>query len=166
LSAGEIIVETKAVKGSDVPRASVTAVVDAAPAEIWAIVSDCNTYSKNMIRIESAKELSREGNQVVCEVTADMPFPLSNLTAQTRAKHTVGPPVWSREWTLIKGDYTSNEGSWRIQAFDLEGTRSLVVYSVHAVPDMMVPDSLIKKAQRDTLPDLIKNLRKKVGKKK
>lgn len=162
LTSGEIIVDTFPVKGSDVPKAKVTAVVDAPPAAIWAIISDCNTYEKNMIRVAQAKELSRDGNTVVCEVTADMPFPLSNLTAKTRAKHTVGPPIWSREWSLIEGDYTSNEGNWTIQAFDLEGTKSLVMYSVHAVPDMMVPDSLIKKAQRDTLPDLIKNLRKKV----
>ncbi|MEZ4459946.1 MAG: SRPBCC family protein [bacterium] len=164
LAAGEIIVETKAVKNSDIPQAIVTAVIDAPPANVWAIISDCNHYEKNMIRVAEAKELSRKGDEVVCEVTTDMPFPLSNLTAQTRAKHTVGPPVWSREWKLIKGDYKSNEGGWRIQSFDLEGTKSLVVYTVHAVPDMMVPDSLIKKAQRDTLPDLMKNLRKKVKK--
>lgn len=164
LAAGEVIVETQTVKGSDIPKAIVTGVVDAPPAAVWAIISDCNHYEKNMIRVADAKEVSRSGDEVVCEVTTDMPFPLSNLTARTRAKHTVGPPVWSREWQLIEGDYTSNVGSWRIQAFNLEGTRSLVVYTVHAVPDMFVPDSLIRKAQKDTLPDLIKHLRSKLEK--
>lgn len=164
LTAGEIIVETKSVKGSDVPEAIVTAVVDAPPGDVWAIISDCSKYKKNMIRVAEAREISRKGNDVTCEVTTDMPFPFSNLRAKTLAKHTVGPPVWSREWNLIEGDYDSNHGGWRIQAFDLEGTKSLVVYNVHAVPDMMVPDSLIKKAQRDTLPDLMRHLRKKLKK--
>ncbi len=164
LTAGEIIVETKNVKGSDIPQAIVTAVIDAPPADVWALISDCSKYKTNMIRVVEAREISRKGNDVTCEVTTGMPFPFSNLRAKTLAKHTVGPPVWSREWNLIEGDFVSNTGGWRIQAFDLEGTKSLVVYTVHAVPDMMVPDSLIRKAQRDTLPDLMKHLRKKVKK--
>jgi len=162
LSKGEVIVETTKVAGSSIPEATVTAVVDAPPAKIWKIIEDCNKYPTTMIRIKEAKELSRSGSEIVCEVTAAMPWPISDLTAKTLAKHTVGPPVWSREWSLIEGDYETNKGSWRIQSFDLENTRSLVVYKVHAVPKISVPDGLIRKAQRDSLPDLMKNLRKKV----
>lgn len=163
LSKGEIIVEASKVAGSDIPETKVTAVIDAPPGEIWKLVEQCNNYPKNMIRIKKAKELSRSGNQVKCQVTAEIPWPFSDLTAITMAKHTVGPPVWKREWDLVEGDYKSNKGSWRIQSFDLENTRSLVVYQVHAVPNMSVPDSLVKKAQRETMPDLIKHVRKRVA---
>lgn len=164
LSKGEIIVETKAVKGSDIPEATVTAVIDAPPSKVWDLISECKNYKKTMIRVAKAQEISRNGKEVVCQVTTAMPWPISDLTAKTKATHKVGPPVWSREWQLIEGDFESNVGSWRIQSFDIENTRSLVVYKVHAVPDLSVPDALIKKAQKDTLPDLIKHIRKQVSK--
>lgn len=162
LDKGEIIVNTVDVEGSSIPEATLMAVIDAAPEKVWELVGNCNEYEKNMIRVLKAEELSRSGDTVICMVTTDMPWPLANLTAVTRAKHTVGPPVWSRSWSFIKGDFKSNRGSWRVQAFDPQKKRSLVVYKVHAVPDMMVPDGLIRKAQRDTLPNLIKHLRKKL----
>ncbi len=161
LDSGEIIVKTKKVKGSDVPQATVMGVVNAPPEKIWDVIGKCDNYEETMIRVLEAKELKRKGDTVICQVTTDMPWPLSNLTAVTRAHHTVGPPVWSRTWALIQGDFESNRGSWRIQAFNpVEKDRSLVVYKVHAVPDIMVPDGLITKAQKDTLPNLIKHLRK------
>lgn len=161
LDGGEVIVKTKKVAGSDVPEATVMGVVNAPPAKVWEIIGKCDDYEETMIRVLEARELERKGDTVICQVTTDMPWPLANLTAVTRAHHTVGPPVWSRTWKLIQGDFISNRGSWRIQAFDpVEKKRSLVVYKVHAVPDMMVPDGLITKAQRDTLPNLIKHLRK------
>ena len=162
LDKGEIIVETKDVKGSDIPEATVTAVIDAPPDKVWEIIGNCTDYTETMIRVLESKEIRRKGDQVTCEVTTDMPWPLANLTALTQAKHVVGPPVWSRTWVLIKGDFESNKGSWRLQSFDATNKRTLVVYKLHAVPDMMVPDGLIKKAQRDTLPKLIKHLRKKL----
>ncbi len=166
LDKGEIVVELKDIKGSDIPEATVTAVIDAAPEEVWKIVGDCSRYTKTMIRVLESKQIRKKGDQITCQVTTDMPWPLSNLTALTQAKHVVGPPVWSRTWVLIKGDFESNRGSWRIQNFDSSGQRSLVIYKVHAVPDMMVPDGLITKAQRETLPKLIKHLRKSLTKKK
>ena len=166
LDKGEIVVKVKDVKGSDIPEATVTAVIDAPPQDVWNIVGDCSRYTKTMIRVLESEQIKKKGDQVTCKVTTDMPWPLSNLTALTQAKHVVGPPVWSRTWVLIKGDFESNRGSWRIQNFDSAGQRSLVVYKIHAVPDMLVPDGLITKAQRDTLPKLIEHLRKSLKKKK
>ena len=164
LSKGEVIVETAEVVGSSIPEATVTAVIDVPPSDVWRIIEKCNDYPKNMVSIRKAVELSRAGSVVVCEVTTAMPWPISDLTAKTRAKHTVGPPVWSREWNLIEGDYESNEGSWRIQSFNLENTRSLVVYRLHAVPKLSLPDVLIKYAQRQVLPDLMEHIRERVKK--
>src|SRR5262249_28891574 len=69
-------------------------VVDAPPAAVWAIVSKCADYVKNMPSIAASRELSREGDEhsaftTVCEVTADVPFPFSDLTSVTRAKLTI-----------------------------------------------------------------------------
>ena len=158
LAAGEIIVSTRDV-GAQLPEATVQAVVDAPPAAVWKIIDDCANYKRNMPRIAESKQLSRNGNVAICEVTVDMPMPLSNLTSVTEATATVGPPMWKRAWKFIRGTYKRNEGSWTLSAFDPEGKRTRVVYKVLAVPDMSVPNFMIRRAQEGAFPDLLKRLR-------
>ena len=105
---------------SDVPFNVVEGVVNAPPEDVWAVVSKCNNYAKTMPRILKSKELSREGDEATtwkakCEVTADLPFPLSDLTGITIATHKVeAGGKYSREWTLLSGDYDINHGAWII----------------------------------------------------
>lgn len=159
LAGGEILVTTEDVSGSEVPRITVVGVVNAAPERIWAIVSDCNTYKQNLPRIDSARLLRREGSNYYCEVTVDLPFPMSNLTAQTRATHTVGPPEWKREWTLLSGDYQRNDGAWILRPFQGDSSRTLVTYIVHAEPNNRVPNAVRRRAQESSMPGVIERLR-------
>src|SRR5205823_4467726 len=114
--------------GSDVPYSAVEASIDARPAEVWEILSHCANYSKTMPRIARSAELWREGDEskewtAKCTVTAAIPFPFSNLTGITLARHTVIPGVkYVREWSLVSGDYDFNNGSWTVVAID-EGRR-------------------------------------------
>lgn len=66
----------------------------------------------------------------------------------------------TRKWTLIKGDFRVNTGSWVVESFNESGTRSLVTYTVHAEPTTSVPDWVKKKARDSSMPKLIKRLRK------
>ena len=163
LSAGEIIVSAQKVPGSDQPRATVMGVVDAPPAAIWKIVSECQNYKRTMLRVSDAVLVHKKGKVHRCKVTVDLPFPLSSLTATTDAVHTVVPgKKWDRSWTLVSGDYKKNSGSWTLAPFDATGSRTLVVYKVHAIPNLAIPDGIRRAAQRKTLPNLIENLRKQV----
>src|SRR5262245_49698304 len=88
------------------PTYCAEAVVNAPPARVWALVSKCADYVKNMPSIAASKELSREGDEhtkftTVCEVVADVPFPFSDLTSVSRATLTVDAPSgsYTREWT-------------------------------------------------------------------
>ncbi len=159
LSRGEIIITSRAIAGSDLPEVTVQAVVDTSPAKMWKIIDDCTHYKQNMQRVANSKELSRKGNVVVCEVEIELPFPLSNLTGVTEATHVVGPPTWSRTWKLIRGDYEKNTGSWTLSAFDAEGKRTRATYKIHVIPKSNVPNALLRKAQRESLPKLIEHLR-------
>ncbi len=164
LGKGEIGVEAIDVKNSKMPKIVVKGVVDAPPAKVWEIVSDCTKYKQRMTRIKSAKLVKKTGDTYVCDVTVELPFPLSNLRATTNAKHVNGPPTWSRSWTLIEGDYEQNDGSWVLQEFAGDPNRTFVVYTVHAVPNTAVPDWLRKRAQESSMPDVIKRLRTEVKK--
>ncbi len=164
LAKGEILVTLRAVKGADIPAATVRAVVDASPAKVWAVVQDCSRYTKTMMRVKESKEVSRKGNIVHCQVLVDMPWPLSDLGALTRAVHTVrAGKYYQRKWDLVKGDYKINKGSWTVTPYDTTGNRSMVVYQAHAVPNISVPKWIQKAAAKRTFPNLLKHLRKQVA---
>jgi len=159
LAAGEVLIQTRAVAGSDIPEATVEAVADAPPAAVWRIIDDCANYKRTMPRISESRLLSRTGNISVCEVTVDMPMPTSDLTSVNEATATIGPPLWRRAWRLLRGDYKRNGGSWTLSAFDAAGTRTRIVYKVHAEPNTSVPAFIIRKAQQRALPELIERVR-------
>lgn len=165
LSKGKISVRTVAVRGSDAPRAIVTGVVNAPPEKVWKVLKDCNGYKKTFGRLTESRLIKQSGNKFTCKVVVDMPFPLGDLSGVTRATHKVDPgKEWSRTWTLVKGDYTRNDGSWTVRPFGENGTRSWVQYQVHAEPKIPIPGWIRNEAQKSTLPDMIKNLRKAVRK--
>ena len=169
LAADDIRTWTEAVPGSSAPFLVAEGVVDAAPAAVWAIVANCADYVKNLPSIVASKELSREGDEhskatTVCEVVFDAPFPFSDLTSVSRATLTADEKSgrYSREWTLIRGDYEVNEGSWQLVPVD-GGAKTKVTYRIHAKPKLPVPDSLIARTQMSTLPQVIERLRERTA---
>jgi ribosome-associated toxin RatA of RatAB toxin-antitoxin module len=163
LERGEVLVKVQEVKGSEAPRAIVTAIIDAPPEDVWRLVSDCKRYSKIFDRIKRSKLLEQKGSEYVCEVEVELPFPFSNLVGVTRAIHTVeAGKEWRRAWTLVRGDYHTNTGSWVLKPHGADGKKTLAVYTVHADPKNAVPDWLRNKAQKSTLPDMMKRLRVEV----
>ena len=157
---GHISVKSYEVKGSDAPKIVVKAVINAPIEKVWDVVSDCRHYKQRFDRIESSRLVKTQGNQHFCEVEIDMPFPLSNLKATTKAIHTESPDAKARRWTLVKGDYKTNTGSWELTKFRGGAQRTFAVYTIHADPNTSVPDWVRTKAQKSALPDMIKRLQK------
>ena len=155
------------VAGSDVPWSAVEALIDAPADVVWELVSNCDNYEATMPSIANAKELSRKGDvnssfETVCEVTADLPFPLPDLTSVSRANHKVTPGAsYVRSWTMLRGDYDYNEGSWSIAA--VNPRQSKATYKLRVRPKMPVPDSMLGTFQAGTMPKIIKGLRVKAA---
>ncbi len=156
---------TETENGNDAPSYFAEGIVNAPPSAVWDLVSHCTDYVRNMPRIAASKELSRSGDEsseftAVCEVTADVPFPFSDLTSVSRATMTVDAQNGSymRVWELIRGDYEVNEGSWRLVAVE-GGAKTKVTYRIHAKPKLPLPKSLIESSQRTALPQVIQRLR-------
>jgi len=166
LRASDIKITVEPVAGSETPFAVAEAVVDAQPEVVWEIVSRCNDYAKNMVKIAASKELERKGDEsssftTLCEVTADLPFPLSDLVSVSRAVNTVVPgKSYQRKWTIVRGDYEINEGAWILKAID-DGQKTLVTYRLRAKPNIPLPASMLANFTRDTLPTVMKNLQAK-----
>lgn len=159
LDGGEILVYPGAAESELVLKA----VINAPPRRVWELVSRCDRYSQTMARVKAARMISRKGPEVICEVTVDMPIPFSDLTAVTRAIHEERGGRFARRWQLLRGDYKVNRGSWELAPFAGNAQRTLVVYHVHAVPNVSVPRWIRDAAQRRSLPDMIKKLRKLAG---
>ena len=164
LDGGEVLLFTHDVDGQSIPKVNVYGVVDAPPEDIWAIISDCDKYVGVLPRVDKAKIVSRSGSTVTCDVTLGLPFPISDLRAVTEAEHTTGPPSWKREWTLVEGDYEVNEGHWTLTRFQGDESRTLVVYSLNAVPKNRVPNRVQRRAQEGSMQDIIKSLREHTAK--
>jgi ribosome-associated toxin RatA of RatAB toxin-antitoxin module len=156
-------VRTTAVKGSDMPRITAKAVLSVPPEKVWKLISDCSKYKGRMARVVAARLVKKEGNKHTCEVTVEMPFPFSNLTATTEATHEETAEGMSRRWKLVKGDYKRNEGSWEIKSAD-GGKKSEVTYTLHVEPNITLPNSIIEAAQKKSIPDLFVRLEQEAAK--
>lgn len=156
-------VRTTAVKGSDMPRITAKAVLSQPPEKVWKVVSDCAKYKGRMARVVSARLVKKEGNKHTCEVTVEMPFPFSNLTAVTEATHEESAEKLTRRWKLVKGDYKRNTGSWEIKPVD-GGKKSEVTYTLHVEPNISLPNAIIEAAQKKALPDMFVKLEQEAAK--
>jgi ribosome-associated toxin RatA of RatAB toxin-antitoxin module len=163
LDSGEVLINTRKVDGHDVPETTMHVVVEAPPQDVWNLIKNCAHYKRTMPRIADSKRVSVKGNIITCQVTADMPFPLPDLTSVTRGVHTEKDGFWQRKWELIEGDYKVNRGAWTIRYFNAHKGRALASYRLHAVPKMPLPTSILNAAQKKTLPGLAKRLRKEVA---
>jgi ribosome-associated toxin RatA of RatAB toxin-antitoxin module len=155
------VVKTVPVAGSDAPYFVIEAVLKAPAEKVWDIAIHCGNYTKTMVRISEAKQLSGDDvSTQVCRTVADLPFPLPDLTSVTRATLTKGETEWRRSWVLIEGDYDINEGGWIITP-RADGTTK-VVYKLRVKPKMMLPESLMQSFTKKALPDMMANLRRQV----
>lgn len=159
---GRIDVWMVDVDGYDTPKAVVKAMINAPPEKVWPLIDKCAKYDKTMLRIANSRLIKKTGHTHICEIEVDMPFPMDNLVAVTKAKHKAGPDKWSRKWKLVRGDYTVNTGSWVLTPYDEAGTKTMVHYQLLAEPTSSIPDWVRDKAQRSALPKLIEHIRDQV----
>lgn len=167
LEAGEVFVKTRPVKGSEIPEFVVTGVVDAPPEKVFEVVGNCDRFAERMPRVAGGKILGWNGKtSAICQVTIDLPFPLSNLTSVTVDKRKLGPDEWSRRWSLrdTEADYHVNNGSYSLRPWKGNKNRTLLVYTIHAVPKTVIPDFLRERAQFKSLPKLVVRIREEVAK--
>ena len=163
LLAGEIIVTTQDVPGSGQPRVTVRGVIDAKPEVIWPILINCGDYKTSMPRISKSVLLEKTGDlnrgTTVCTLTAAMPFPLSDLVGTVASEFRVEGGVYERTWSLVRGDYKTLTGSWRLEALMSDPSRTLAIYTAHVEPKLAVPDFIVAAAQNGVLPDMFDKLR-------
>ena len=161
---GEVVVQEMKPTGGDGVAAWAAGVVNAPMDKVWPVIRDCEHFAKFMPRTKESKLLGKSGDTMDCKTVISMPFPLSNLWAHVRSTTTEHPGGgFTRAWTLLKGNYKRNNGSWTALPWRDDPNRTLIVYRIDVDPDMFVPDAIIRSAQTGSLPKVFTAVRKRVG---
>ena len=160
LEAGEVLTKARVVQPHDATLARAMGLIDAAPAEVWRHIDECQHFKEFVPRVVESDVLAREGEHIRFRSKVDMPFPLADIESELKCRHRVyGGDIYERRWKGVSGPMKVNEGSWRI--FPWPGGRTLVVYTARVAPEMKVPAKIRALAQKATLPKTVLALRER-----
>lgn len=162
LEAGETVVHE--VKPTDNKGIGVQSfgVVDAPSTEVWPILRDCAHFSLFMPRTKTSA-VKEEDGVPLCHVELNLPFPLMNLWSDTKSVQREDPAGhFHRAWTLVRGTYRRNSGSWSVLPWGAEKKKTLVIYAIDSDPIILVPDGILRSAQTGSLPEVFNAIRKRV----
>lgn len=164
LEQGEVLIKSLEPTGGDGMAVKAAAVIPYPPDKVFPTIDKCAEFHEFMPRTEKSEERARIDNYSICFVEIDMPFPLSNLWAETdvrRKKNDDGS--YRRWWSLRKGTYNRNDGSWTL--YPWPGNKTLAVYQIDVDPQVPIPDAISRSAQSGSLPDLFVAIAERVAKK-
>lgn len=137
-------------------------VIDASSTEVWPVLRDCQYFSQFMPRTKASSALEEKGVPL-CHVELQLPFPLANLWSDTSSVQREEPEGhYYRQWTLVRGTYHRNGGSWTVLPWGPEGKKTLVRYVIDANPALLVPDWVLRAGQAGSLPEVFASIRKRV----
>jgi len=162
LNAGEVVVRERSPRNGKGVAFEAFGIIRNTPDSVWPVLRDCGRFQEFLPRTKKSEMRNRVGNTVVCFTEIAMPFPFDNLWADVKVSESVhGGGEYSRTWSLIRGTYEWNDGSWRLYPWN-GGKQSLLVYRLAVNPKISVPDFLIRKGQTGALPDLYEALNGRV----
>lgn len=162
LDSGEVLTRELAPTGGKGVGAVAFGVVEAPSDEVWPVLRDCQHFWQFMPRTKKSWVKDEPGVGPICHVELKLPFPLPDLWSDTTAIVREEPKGhYSRVWTMVRGTYHRNDGSWTLIPWG-DGSKSLVVYTVDSDPKMAVPDPLIRMGQAGSLPEVVTQIRKRV----
>jgi ribosome-associated toxin RatA of RatAB toxin-antitoxin module len=162
LATGDILVRDFPPTGGKGVASRAIGVIDAPPAEVWAIVSTCKLFFQFMPRVKKSWVKTEPGVGELCHVELTMPFPLTDLWSDsTQVAREEPAGHFQLSWTMVRGSYHRSDGSWMLVPFG-DGSKCLVIYSVDTEPKMIIPDGLIRLGQNSSLPEVITRIRQRV----
>lgn len=161
LEANEVVVRDLKPTDNKGVAAEALGLIDAPTSEVWPVLRDCQHFMHFMPKTKKSELLDESGVKL-CHVELRLPFPLTDLWSDTKSTVREEPEGhFLRAWTLVRGTYHRNNGSWHILPWG-DGKKTLVVYTIDSDPKMIVPDALIRSAQTGSLPDVFVAIRKRV----
>lgn len=164
LAAGEVLLRERRPTDDRGYAAEAVAMVAFPPARVWPVVRDCQHFSE-FLPATRASWVKEENGERICFDEVELPLGLSPLWAEVKTAWREEPKGhYLRTWSLVRGTYARNRGSWTVVPFGPEGQQSLVVYAFDNEPAMQVPAFVIRLATGSALPRLFAAIRERVVK--
>ncbi len=135
-----------------------TALVDAMPEEVYDVITDYDHYPEFIPSLVDAKVLEWESEDV-CVLMEKLRVAFKTIEYTIRITH--DRAKLSTQWTRHGGFMNRNDGGWTCKPYG-KG-RSLVTYRVAVEAGILVPQFVIDRLSRGSLPDLFAGLRRRVG---
>lgn len=162
LEKGEVVVHPQRPTDGKGIAAQSFGVVDAPTGEVWPVLRDCQHFSQFLPRTKDSAATTEDG-ATICHIELNMPFPLMNLWSDSRSVLREEPGGhYQRSWSLVRGTYRRNSGSWQLVPWGPEQRQTLIVYTLDSDPAILIPDAILRSAQVGSLPEVFKAIRKRV----
>ena len=132
--------------------------IEASPAKVWAVMTDCATAGKMITNLARCTILSgdiRRGSDVREHVTHRSLF----LPAMRIVFRSVYEPFTRIRFDRVDGDLKVEQGEWRLQALK-GGTATRVFYENRLAVDWPIPKALLRDGLRKDTPKVLVNLRR------
>lgn len=148
-------------------RGVVVGLIQAPAEELYRIVLDYPRIPEWSPALVRAAESGDTGATKVVEGETHLPWPLSNRTWRINVEYgprTIdGTEAWVVAWDYQAGSGNINDtfGYWLVMPWPEDPSYSYVKYVLNADPNIALPDWLIRTITRRTLPDLVRNLRRR-----
>ena len=164
LDEGEIMLTQLEPTGGEGVAVMAKAVIEAPVDKVWPTVRDCEHFKAFMPRVIESHRTPGEDGEFLCFAKIDMPWPVDDMEAETRSKTEELPGgVFRRSWTLSKGTFKHNNGSYEVAPFRGDTARTLLTYKVDVRPSVAIPDMVLKRAQSNTIPNIFVQIGERVG---
>jgi len=163
LRAGEVLVTEQIIekeKKNKELRFMATVHINARPEAVWKTIRDYDNYYKFTPRLKESEVIKKEGRCMIIRYLGEV-FWIEvgyhvEACAEVPGKRVVFGLAEGYESFMKSAD-----GFWEVQEAP-EGQGSVVSYSAHLDPGVPVPDFISRKVARDSLVDVLENLKKRV----
>jgi hypothetical protein len=161
-------------KDSEVREVKAHGMVDAEPERVWKVVRDFPNYPKTMPYIETCQVLGVEQDGKIQYVYTVVNPPIIDrrdftIRVTDESEWKGGEGYMKSAWTMTseKGPplkqgtirLKSNDGYWKLEPRD-GGKKTFVTYYVYTDPGGEVPKWIVNQANGNTVPDVIRAVRK------
>lgn len=163
---------TRSKEGSSVKEVKAMGQIDAPADRVFKVIGDYDHYVEFMPYMRESKVIAREGKNTIIYGYVAPPIVSNRDYTLKMVDESVGgeSPMFKVSWTPANDRgpaprdgtvrLSINTGSWTLEP--TEDGKTYATYYLYTDPGGSIPTFLVNKANRDSLPDLVKAVRKRV----
>jgi uncharacterized membrane protein len=174
-----IIVQARTPEGGSVSEVKATALVDAPPHDVWRVIRDYDNYSKTMPYTDESRVLAseQEGKIIVFYCLVNAPLVDKRdfiIRIRDESDWKDGKGFLKAAWTMATEGAPAiregvvrvklNNGYWLLEPRE-EGKKTFVTYYLYTDPGGSLPKWIADKANKTSVPDVLRAVRKYATKK-